>query len=305
MATSTCKPSLTTKSGCTEVDVQAQVALLARVGELANVLSSVTNSTPNALQQLQEQLKALRAENSALREDKAAQLEALRVENAALRDDNAALRKENAELQEISSSLHTEVRSLTRMAACGQNGVPNEASQTRSAASSSQGRHLGAAGSLSMSPLGAVLAQIRAGETPEASVSPDPTNNWREGGEREPVFQNCQVERRSLACAVPGCNFRVHSCPEFGGYCCIACCEEGPQIHGPNCEQAPVTNGALRAPYVWQPRSEADEEVDFEEALRRSIQERPINATGTDSIQAELQEAYRLAKQYFPDHSES
>merc|ERR1712211_133706 len=44
-------------------------------------------------------------------------------------------------------------------------------------------------------------------------------------------------DRMLLTCASPGCQFRVHSSPKYGDFCCIACRLGGAARHGPACER--------------------------------------------------------------------
>jgi len=86
------------------------------------------------------------------------------------------------------------------------------------------------------------------------------------------------AQRARLMCANPTCGFLVHSRPELGGYCCIACSESDAAEHGPRCQRVVAPVGAQRAPAGWWPMAgENLAEQEFQDALATSAQE-----AGTD-----------------------
>merc|ERR1712060_623056 len=77
------------------------------------------------------------------------------------------------------------------------------------------------------------------------------------------------LAREFMICASPGCSFRVHSQPELGAWCCIACSEGG--THGPRCEKVLAPAGAIKADKSLGRMSGKDLAIqELDEALRRS-----------------------------------
>lgn len=75
--------------------------------------------------------------------------------------------------------------------------------------------------------------------------------------------------RSGLACATPGCPYLVHSKKELGGYCCIACAEDG--SHGHRCEGIIAPENARKADPNCRPLS--GEELAELEAKEDQIKE--------------------------------
>mmetsp|Transcript_3902 Transcript_3902/g.10494 ORF Transcript_3902/g.10494 Transcript_3902/m.10494 type:complete len:189 (-) Transcript_3902:105-671(-) len=98
--------------------------------------------------------------------------------------------------------------------------------------------------------------------------------------------------RENLVCASPGCRFRVHSKPELGGYCCIACSEGGD--HGPRCERASPPPGAQRAdPSWWALDGEELAAKELEEALKASRLDAPALSQEDEDLQQAIRESMR------------
>lgn len=109
---------------------------------------------------------------------------------------------------------------------------------------------------------------------------------------REPEAQRPD---RNLRCATQGCPYLVHSNPDMGGYCCIACLEGGSP--GPRCERRLAPAGVRTAdPNSW-PMSGAEMEVkEFNEAIYATslaAAEQESQALVMSSEDAELEEAIR------------
>merc|ERR1712107_879023 len=53
-------------------------------------------------------------------------------------------------------------------------------------------------------------------------------------------------DRMLLTCASPGCQFRVHSSPKYGDFCCKSCRLGGAARHGPACERIAAPTSAVQ-----------------------------------------------------------
>jgi len=76
------------------------------------------------------------------------------------------------------------------------------------------------------------------------------------GKQADADLKNRPVDRARLACASIGCNLLVHSRPQLGGYCCIACSESGG--HGHRCEGVVAPKGTPKADVAWLPMAGKD-----------------------------------------------
>jgi len=77
---------------------------------------------------------------------------------------------------------------------------------------------------------------------------------------------------RTYVCATPDCPYLIHSRPELGGYCCIACAEGGP--HGPRCERRAAPPGTRRADPEWAYMDGEDlAEKEYEDAMWNSMED--------------------------------
>jgi len=115
-----------------------------------------------------------------------------------------------------------------------------------------------------------------------------------------------KTPRSRIMCASPGCQLAVHSRPELGGYCCIACSEGGD--HGPRCERILAPVDAIKANQDWMTvGGDQLEDMELEEALRLSMLEADVPASvlghigtalpnkGKSVEDLEMEEAMRLS----------